>query len=144
MRDDAKLHDATLQETAQRLGARAAEQIDVEAVSRAVLERLRTEPRSQGWTWIRHTWLRTAAAIVVLLGGAAVIRDPWGTERPRALATITVGADLSGLSASELQELLASLDQTLNLALPQPTDADGRLEGLTEEQLRAMLESLEG
>jgi hypothetical protein len=142
-----ELPDGKLQEIAQRLGARAAEQIDVEAVSRVVLERLRTEPRSREWTWIRSTWVRIAAAVVVLLGGAAVVRVWWWAERPlpaRALATIPVGADLSGLSAAELQELLAGLDQTLNLAVPLPSDSDDRLEELTEEQLRTMLELLEG
>ena len=53
MNDDATLHDAKLQEVARRLGAHAAERLDVERTAQAVVARLRTEPRAQvrvlGW-----------------------------------------------------------------------------------------------
>ena len=138
---DAKLQDAKLQEAAQRLGARAAERVDVEATARAVLERLKIEPRVSARRWTRPVWLRVAAALVLLLGGAVLARN--ALQPPAELVAIPSGADLNGLSPAELQELLAGLDQTLNAAASQ-TDSLDHLNDLTEEQLRAVLESLEG
>src|SRR5437667_297028 len=44
--DDAMLHDAELREFAHRLGTAAAERLDVERTAGAVVERLRSVPRS--------------------------------------------------------------------------------------------------
>ena len=108
----------------------------MEGAARAVVERLRAERRREGWRWMRPTWVRIAAALALLIGGALVAR---GTFRPRVV--IPSGADLSGLSAAQLQELLAGLDQTLSGSASDTLDD---LDGLTEEQLRAVIESLEG
>lgn len=138
---DANLQDAKLHEAAQRLGAQAAERLDVEATARGVLERLRAEPRAEGWMWRGPVWLRVAAALLVLAGGAILARNT--LQPPATPLAISSGADLSGLSPAELQELLAGMDQTLNPAVSQADSFDD-LDGLTEEQVRAVLESLEG
>lgn len=140
---DAPLHDEALRHAVQRLGARAAERLDVEATAARVVERLRREPRAAPWTWIRPVWLRIAAAAVVLLGGALLVADRLSPERGTAVAAIPTGAELYGLSASELEELLATLDRTLDLDAPLP-GAESGLDELSEDQLRTVLETLEG
>ena len=74
MNDDTRLHDDELREVAQRLGARAAERLDVERTAQAVVTRLRTEPRADVRVlgWIQPVWLRIAA-LLVLAAGAGVI-----------------------------------------------------------------------
>src|SRR5947208_2629314 len=66
MNDDVTLHDDKLQEVARRLGARAAERLDVERTAEAVVARLRTEPRAEVRVlgWIQPAWLRIAAVLV--------------------------------------------------------------------------------
>ena len=135
-----KLHDARLHELAKHLGEAAAERLDVEATARAVVERLRAEPRARRWQWIAPAWLRIAATVVLVAGAGlvtrAVIRTSPGDDGHY------VAEELHDLSADELRQLLASLDQTLDLDEPRSPDAG--LQDLNEEQLRAVLRSLEG
>src|SRR5256884_8922978 len=69
-----ELPDAKLQEIAQRLGARAAERLDVERTAEAVVARLRTEARAEGrgLGWIQPAWLRIAAGAPPLVGAGGV------------------------------------------------------------------------
>src|SRR2546429_8325117 len=87
MNDDATLHDDKLQEVARRLGARAAERLDVERTAQAVVARLRTEPRAEIRVlgWIRPAWLRIAAVLVVVVGAGGGRRGP-GAGRPPTTA----------------------------------------------------------
>jgi hypothetical protein len=134
--------DATLRALAGRLGERAAERLDVEATAQAVIERLRSEPAPGRWSWMQPAWLRIAAALVVLVGGALAVRQAipraGSGHRPAHLVT----DDLRDLSAPQLREVLSTLDQTLDLGRPTAPDAD--LENLDAQQLRAVLRSLEG
>src|SRR5207247_3705514 len=88
MNDDATLQDDKLQEVARRLGARAAERLDVEGTAQAVVARLRTEPRAEIRVlgWIRPAWLRIAAMLVLVVGAGAVVRSP-GHDQPQATAS---------------------------------------------------------
>ena len=139
-------NDATLHELAGRIGQRAAERLDVEATAQAVIEQLRRAPRAARWSrpsWIQPTWLRIAAAIVVLVGGVLVARAvlPVGDSNGHDVAHF-VTDDLSGLSTEQLAEVLSTLDQTLDAGgtmLPETG-----LEDLDAQQLRAVLRSLEG
>ena len=136
MNDDT-LHDEELRAAAQILGEGAAARVDVERVAVGVLAGLRApavlparRPR------VVPGWLRVAAAVVVLAGGAFAARQLMITT-----PTHLVQEDLAGLEASDLTELLETLDQTLDLSRPN----DGPdLEGLNESQLEAILRSLEG
>ena len=145
MNDDATLHDAKLQEVARRLGAHAAERLDVERTAQAVVARLRTEPRAQVRVlgWIRPAWLRIAAAVVLLVGAGVVALNvripPHTTPVPGA----TVGGELGELSGAELRVVLEALGQPGGE--PQAVSAqDVGLEDLSALELRALLESLEG
>jgi hypothetical protein len=138
MNDD----DAKLQEIAKRLGARAAERLDVAQTARAVLERLREQPAAPS-AWVQPAWLRIAAALVILVGGAVGLRQVWrgyGDDH----AAHFVADDLRDLSADQLRDVLATLDETLtrdSTALP---DGSGDIDELDAQQLRAVLRSLEG
>ena len=143
MTDDNTLHDGKLQELAQRLGARAAERLDVERTARAVVERLRTEPRAEVWIWMRPAWLRIAAAIVVLVGAGAValeVRTKVGTAPPPSVAA--AGGELGSLSTVQLQEVLEAVGEQEEEQPTVPAFEVG-LEELSATQLRALLESLE-
>ena len=140
-----ELSDARLQEVAQRLGARAAERLDVERTAQAVVARLRTEPRAELRVlgWIRPAWLRIAALLVIVVGAGVVALNvrtpPLTTPLPLASAV----GELSELSGDELRVVLEALGQPG--AEPQAVSAqDVGLEDLSALELRALLESLEG
>lgn len=137
MNDDARLHDI-----AKRLGAQAAEHIDVDKTARAVLERLREQPAAPA-TWVQPAWLRIAAALVILVGGAFAVRQVWPRNEQHAAAHF-VADDLNDLSADQLRDVLATLDETLtrdSTALP---DGSAEMDELDAQQLRTVLHSLEG
>jgi hypothetical protein len=143
MNDDAKLHA-----TAQRLGANAAERLDVERTVAAVLDRLRAEPPSASrWSWVQPAWLRIAAALVILIGGGLVsgrlLVDRGGGIGGHAVAHF-VSDDLRDLSADQLRDVLTTLDETLDLGKGTTTIPDVDLEDLDAQQLRAVLRFLEG
>lgn len=137
-----KKDDATLYDAARRLGVTAAERLDVEATARAVLERLRSEPEAARWSWMQPAWLRIAAAVVVLLGGALAVRTVIRGDATGHDVAHFVTDDLRDLSAEQLAEVLSTLDQTLDVGGTTPPEAG--LEDLDAQQLRAMLRSLEG
>ncbi len=139
--DDASLHDAKLQELAQRLGAAAAERIDVERTAQAVLTRLRQEQHApRVWGGLPAGWLRIAAALVLLAGAGLVARSVFRRPPAGDVAQIET-PDVGDLSADQLRDLLNSVSQP---AAVEPESAqDVGLEDLSPEQLRALLASLE-
>jgi len=141
---DGRMDDAKLEELARRLGAGAAERLNVERVAGAVVQRLRNEPKVERhgpsrW-WMQPTWLRTAAIVVLMVGVGVVVRGllPSGSRHPAHY----IAEDLQDLSASQLREVLGTLDETLQAASPPSSEDD--LNDLTTEQLQALLRSLEG
>jgi hypothetical protein len=141
MNDDGTLHDGQLQELARRLGAEAAERIDVERTAAAVVTRLREEGRAPRpvWAGVPAAWLRIAAALVVLAGAGLVARS---LRAPGGAVPQAEAVDLGDLSPAQLREVLSSLDQP-GAQEPVPTQEVG-LEDLTPQQLRTLLASLEG
>ena len=140
MNDDGTLDDAQLREAARRLGARAAERVDVERTAQAVVARLREERQAprQLWARIPASWLRIAAALVLLAGAGLVaraLRGPGGAPQVEAI-------DLGDLSPDQLRELLDAVNEP---GAQEPVSAqDVGLEDLTPQQLRTLLASLEG
>lgn len=136
-----EIEDPKLQELARRLGARAAERLDVEGVARAVVAELRRPAPGRSWlAWTQVAWVR-AAAMVVLLVGVGVVIQPRATPPRAAWDDPPVGA-VQELSADELRHVLDELDQPVDVTVPGPEEAG--LEDLSESQLRALLQSLEG
>ncbi len=142
MKTDDELQDAKLQDLAQQLGVLAAERLDIERTTQSVLGRLREQPRSERWVWAELTWLRIAAAVVLLLGAGVVTRT--ALHRPsRTVGAVVapLAVDLSDLSAEQLRGVLNALEQPLE---DQGVSLEAGLEELTAPQLRALLRSLEG
>ena len=140
MNEDAKLHDA-----ARRLGAAAADKLDVDRIAAAVVERLRSEPTRAApprSAWIQPTWLRIAAVVLVIVGGGVVLRQVWSPTMTHGAHFVT--DDLTDLSADQLRDVLTTLDETLDLGKGSTTIPDADLEDLDAQQLRAVLRSLEG
>lgn len=131
-----------IESLAQRLGARAAERLDVDATARQVVERLREQP-ARRTVWIHETWLRVAAAVVIVVGGAFALRQVWSGNEPAHIAHL-VADDLNDLSTDELQAVLTSFDDLVtndSVAVP---ESSTDLRELDAQQLRAVLRTLEG
>ena len=132
------MNEDKLIQAAQQLGARAADRLDVNATARKVVERLRELPaRRPGPTWIRATWLRVAAAVVIVIGGAMVLRANRPVGVPDDHVTHFIADDLRDLSADELRTLLTSFDEIIaESAMP---DSTSDLQELDAQQLRELL-----
>src|SRR3989442_14348852 len=104
--------EARLENLAKRLGARAAERLDVEATARKVVERLREQPVRR-LVWVQQTWLRIAAALVIVLGGAMAVRQ--SLIRPGSAHTAHfVAGDLNDLSPNHLRDWPAPFDELIS------------------------------
>jgi hypothetical protein len=143
MTDD-QMDDAKLEQLARRLGAGAGDRLNVERVAAAVVERLRSEPeverRGPSRWWVQSKWLRAAAIVVLMVGVGVVVRGLLHSESRHQAHYIA--EDLQDLSASQLREVLGTLDETLQAATPPSSEDDWN--DLTTEQLQALLRSLEG
>ena len=139
-----RMDDAKLEELARRLGAGAAERLNVERVAGAVVERLRNESkivrRGPSPWWMQPRWLRAAAVVVLMVGVGLVVRVRMQSGSRQSAHYIA--EELQDLSTSQLREVLGTLNETLEAASPPSSDDD--LNDLTTEQLQALLRSLEG
>ena len=122
-----------LMQAAQQLGARAADRLDVNATARKVVARLREAPVRRP-VWVHATWLRIAAAIMVLAGGAVAL-SRWPTDTDDHVAHF-IADDLRGLSDDELRTLLTSLDQIVDESA---LDSTSDLQELDAQELRELL-----
>src|SRR2546425_750136 len=139
---DSEVNDEKLENLAKRLGSGAAARLDVDATARKVVERLREQPVRR-LVWVQQTWLRIAAALVIVLGGAMAVRQ--SLIRPGSAHTAHfVADDLNDLSADQLRDVLATFDELISgdsVAVPEgSTD----LHELDAQQLRAVLRAMEG
>ncbi|PYO87698.1 MAG: hypothetical protein DMD66_09720 [Gemmatimonadetes bacterium] len=134
--------EARLENLAKRLGARAAERLDVAATAQKVVERLREQPVRR-IVWVQQTWLRIAAALVVVVGGAVAVRQNVVRSHAAHPAHL-VADDLSDLSTDELRDVLATFDQLIRTDSGAVPESSTDLHELDAQQLRAVLRSLEG
>lgn len=139
------MNEQRMEQLAKRLGARAAERLDVGQTARRVVERLREQPAPRS-TWIQPAWLRIAAALVIVVGGGGLVisrytpqRSPGGSQH----AAHFVADDLGGLSADELRDVLSSFDEILSTDSAPVSDSTDWRE-LDSQQLREVLRVLEG
>jgi len=128
------MNEDKLTQAAQQLGARAAERLDVEATARTVVERLREQPLRRT-TWVQATWLRIAAALVLVVGGAALLMPR--APSPQTQAPHLIADDLRDLSTDELRTLLGSLDQIVADSVVADSTPD--LWELDAQELRKLL-----
>lgn len=133
--------DARLEGLAKQLGHKAGDRLNVEATARKVVEGLREQPVRR-IAWAQQRWLRIAAALVIVLGGAVAVRR--NLVRSDAAHTAhLVADDLNDLSADELRDVLRSFDQLIGDSVAVP-EGSTDLHELDAQQLRAVLRSLEG
>ena len=144
--------EARLESLAKRLGASAAERLDVEATARKVVARLREQPVRRT-IWVQQTWLRIAAAVLIVVGGAAVAsrlpRGSGGSFGPGGEISPAHGAhfvadDLNDLSTDQLRDVLATFDELVSSDTVAVPEGSTDLRELDARQLRAVLRSLEG
>ena len=137
-----ELQDGELRDIAQRLGAAAAERLDVEATAHAVLERLGEAPRVVRPVWRRPAWLSVAAALLLLLGTRIALRivHP-NTQAVPGSVVAPAGMDVNDLSPGQLREVLRTIDQPVDDGIG---PADAGLEDLSTPELRRLLRALEG
>jgi len=142
MKGDAMNSDARLESLAKRLGTEAAARLDVEATARKVVEQLREQPVRRT-TWVPQAWLRIAAALVIVVGGAVAVRQTFVRDSSVHTAHL-VADDLNDLSADELRDVLATFDQIISSDSVAVPEGSTDLHELDAQQLRAVLRSLEG
>lgn len=137
--------DARIEQLAKRLGTAAAERLDVRRTAQKVVERLREAP-AQRTTWVQPAWLRIAAAVVLLVGGAFVVSRvvPESGRGVGSHGAHYVADDLNDLSAAELRDVLTSFDDIITTDSVAPSDSSSDLHQLDAQQLREVLRSLEG
>jgi hypothetical protein len=139
------VNDAELEKLAQRLGARAAERLDVEHTADMVLARLRQEPRrtSGAWFGVPPAWLKIAAAAVIVVSAGLVARQAAHWETSGAAPVEPATTELNDLSAAQLREVLRTVELPGG-AQEAVSAQDVGLEDLSAPQLQALLASLEG
>jgi len=131
-----------LENLAKRLGHQAADRLDVDATARKVVERLREQPVRR-IAWVQQAWLRIAAALVIVVGGAVAIRQNVvrsGGAHPAHL----VADDLRDLSTDELRDVLTKFDELISADSVAVPEGSTDLQELDAQELRAVLRSLEG
>ncbi|PYO91148.1 MAG: hypothetical protein DMD58_05280 [Gemmatimonadetes bacterium] len=139
------MNSERLESLAKRLGTDAAARLDVEATARKVVERLRKQPVRRT-VWIQQTWLRIAAALVIVLGGTVVASRLTPGRRPGVSPAHAhlVADDLNDLSTDELRDVLAAFDEMISSDSVAVPEGSTDLHELDAQQLRAVLRSLEG
>ena len=93
--------------------------------------------------WVQQTWLRIAAALVIVLGGGMVIRQNL-VRTGSAHAAHLVADDLNDLSTDELRDVLTTFDEMISSDSVAVPEGSTDLRELDAQQLRAVLRSLEG
>jgi hypothetical protein len=132
-----------LESLAKSLGNEAAARLDVEATARKVIERLREQPARRA-SWIQPAWLRIAAALVIVVGGAVAIRQIRPSRTDVAHGAHFVADDLNDLSTDELRDVLTRFDELISTDSVAVPEGSTDLRELDAQQLRAVLRSLEG
>lgn len=133
------IDEREIEQLARRLGARAAGRIDVERTAGAVLQRVE-QHRAQPVWWRRVPVLQAvaAAAVIVLVLGALLVGRFGGGSGDGAEPVLL--AELQELSTEELTEVFDSL----LVDAPVYESSTLGLQDLNEEQLRELLELMEG
>ena len=136
------MNDERLESLAKRLGSEAAARLDVAATARKVVERLREQPVRR-IAWVQQTWLRIAAALVIVLGGTVAVRQSLVRSGATHGAHL-VADDLNDLSTDELRDVLTTFDELISSDSAAVPEGSTDLHELDAQQLRAVLRSLEG
>jgi len=121
---------------ARHLGEREAAGVDSQRTPWAVVARLRSRPARAGW-WSRRRLVPLAAAASLILAVGLGVRE---LTRGGAEEEVLIPVELADLPADALQEMLDSL----SLDTPVSELVPAGLYELTEAELTALLEAMEG
>ena len=117
--------------------ARAAARVDATRMAEGVLRGLREQPVAAR-PWWTQTWLRAAAALLLLVSGAVVARQ---LARPERVPEVAVSVPDS-MSDTQVQALLNAMD-----SLPVSVDSAPALvittESLDESELLTLLQTMD-
>ena len=147
MRDSDDVHDQELRQVAQRLGAAAADRLDVERTAQAVLARLRAgdAPARSPIHWMQPAWMRAAAVVVVIIGAGLLtyrfLRPPTGSGIDSTMAGSAAG-ELADFSSGQLQDVLTALNEPVETT-PVVHAGDAGVDDLSEPQLQSLLRTME-
>jgi hypothetical protein len=124
--------------------AERAARVDVERVTARVLERLRHEGvEAPRFRWMAPATLRAAAAVVVLVAGAAIVRlTVWSPESVRLPVGIPAMDSLSSPQLEAVWEATGEVSSVVDSVSPAPTGVS--LDDLSETQLETLLASMSG
>ena len=131
------MDEKQLTEIASRLGSDAAQRLDVDGVAQRVVAELRARPAHVSW-WRGTPVLRAAAVVAMLVSGGVMVNRLGNDANGRPWLAAPVG--LEDFSATELAEVLDSLDQIT----PVYQLAPASLDDLDETQLQELLAAMEG
>jgi hypothetical protein len=148
MRDADGVHDEALRQVARRLGAEAADRLDVERTAQAVVARLRAGdvPERPPIGWMQPAWMRAAAGVVLIIGvGLLVYRRlhlPAESTGVDATVVVASAGELQEFTSGQLQDVLNSLDQPVEMT-PTVHAGEAGVEDLSEPQLQSLLKAME-
>ena len=133
------IDEREIERLARELGARAAGRIDVEQTAQAVVRRVKQHEARPVW-WRRVPVLQAvaSAAVIVLVAGVLLV-GRFGGGGGEATEPVLL-AELQELSTEELTEVFDSL----MVDAPVYESSTVGLQDLNEEQLRELLELMEG
>ncbi len=133
------MDERQLEQLAKRLGAEAADRLDVEQTARAVLRRVKEEPVTVRW-WRRMPVLQSvaAAAVVVLTAGVLVVGQL--ASNGGEVAVLPAFTELYTLSNDELEQVYDSL--TVDAPVYELSAVN--LQDMNEGQLEELLALMEG
>jgi hypothetical protein len=148
MHDADGVHDEALRQVARRLGAEAADRLDVERTAQAVVARLRAGdvPARPPIRWMQPAWMRAAAGVVLIIGVGLLVyrRLHLPAESSGVDPTIRVAStgELLDFTSGQLQDVLNGLDSTVEMT-PTVHAGEAGVEDLSEPQLQSLLKAME-
>jgi hypothetical protein len=146
MRDSDGVHDEALRQVARRLGAEAADRLDVERTAQTVVARLRAgdTPARSPIHWMQPAWMRAAAGVVLIVGAGLLIY--WRLHHPPETDVVPVvvasAGDLEDFSSGQLRDVLDGLDNTVEMT-PTVHAGDAGVDDLSETQLQSLLTAMQ-
>jgi len=148
MHDADGVHDEALRQVARRLGAEAADRLDVERTAQAVVARLRAGdvPERPPIRWMQPAWMRAAAGVVLIIGAGLLVyrRLHLPAESTGVDSTVVVASagEFQDFTSGQLRHVLNGLDSTVEMT-PTVHAGEAGVEDLSEPQLQSLLKAME-
>jgi hypothetical protein len=145
MHDADGVHDEALRQVARRLGADAADRLDVERTAQAVVARLRAGdvPERPPIRWMQP-WMRAAAGVVLIVGvGLLVYRRLHLPPETGVVPQVAVAppGEFPDFTSDQLRDVLNGLDSTVEMT-PTVHAGEAGVEDLSELQLQSLLKAI--